>query len=136
MKIGQKTEEQSYQLKNKVMRSLLLILAMSPALAAVLIVGLLLVAGVIGYLTAWFYAKSVYTPVIKKLEDEKAQLSHEISGLKSDIDKLEGKIKEFGKKVDELEKEVAEREKEVSEKVTMINQIEAELKDLRQKSKV
>ena len=49
---------------------------------------------------------------------------------------LEGKIKEFGKKVDELEKEVAEREKEVSEKVTTINQIEAELKNLREKSKV
>lgn len=111
-------------------------MAMSPALAAVLIVGLLLIAGVIGYLTAWFYAKSVYTPVIKKLEDEKAQLNHEISGLKSDIGKLEGKIKEFGKKVDELEKEVAEREKEVSEKVTTINQIEAELKNLREKSKV
>jgi len=136
MKIGQKTEEQSYQLKNKTMKSLLLILAMSPALAAVLIVALLLVAGLIGYLTAWFYAKSVYTPVIKKLEDEKAQLNHEISGLKREIGKLEGNIKELGEKLEELEKEVAEREKEVSEKVTIINQIEGELKSLKEKPKV
>jgi peptidoglycan hydrolase CwlO-like protein len=136
MKIGRKTEEQSYQLKNKIMKSLLLILAMSPALAAVLIVVLLLVAGVIGYITAWFYAKSVYTPVIKKLEDEKAQLNHEISGLKSEIGKLEDKIKDLDIKVDELEKEVADREKEVSEKVTIINQIERELKGLKEKPKV
>jgi peptidoglycan hydrolase CwlO-like protein len=90
---------------------------MSPALAAVLTIALLLVAGLIGYLTAWFYAKSVYTPVIKKLEDEKAQLNHEITGLKSDIEKLEGKVKELDRKVEDLEKEVADREKEVQGKI-------------------
>ena len=52
---------------------------MSVAASVVLIVILLLVAGLIGYLTAWYYAKSVYTPVIKKLEDEKIQLNREIA---------------------------------------------------------
>ena len=50
------------------MNTLLILQVMSVAAAVILIIVLLLVAGLIGYLTAWYYARSVYTPVIKKLE--------------------------------------------------------------------
>jgi chromosome segregation ATPase len=118
------------------METLLLISAMSVTAATILIVALLLVAGLIGYLTAWFYAKSVYTPVIKKLEDEKVQLNLEISGLKEEIAILKARISDLNKKVDELDKDVSEREKEISGKADIIAGMERELKELREKIKV
>jgi chromosome segregation ATPase len=113
------------------MESLLLISAMSVTTATIMIVALLLVAGLIGYLTAWFYARSVYTPVIKKLEDEKVQLNLEISGLREEITILKTRVSDLGKKVEELEMEVSEREKEISGKVDIIAGMEKELKELR-----
>jgi peptidoglycan hydrolase CwlO-like protein len=109
---------------------------MSVAAAVILIIALLLVAGLIGYLTAWYYAKSVYTPVIKKLEDEKVQLNREIAGLKDDISKLKSKIEDLNKKVDDLDKDVSEREVEISKKNDIIAGLETELNTLRKKLKV
>ncbi len=118
------------------MKTILLFQAMSLTAAVVLTIALLLVAGLIGYLTAWFYAKSVYTPIIKKLEDEKAQLNREIAGLKDDIMKLKGKIEELDKKVDDLDKDVSEKEREISKKVDIITALETELSELKKKVKV
>lgn len=53
------------------MKPLFILLAQSVTGSVIEIVLLLLVAGLIGYFTAWFYAKSVYTPIIKGLEEEK-----------------------------------------------------------------
>ena len=64
------------------MTQLFIQLAQSVTGAVITIVGLLLVAAIIGYLTAWYYAKSVYTPKIKALEDENAGLRREIDSLK------------------------------------------------------
>ncbi len=86
-------------------------LAMSVAGAVILIIALLLVAAVIGVVTTWFYAKSVYTPVIKKLEDEKANLQREVSGLKDDVRRLEREIDGCKTKIGELEKELSEKKK-------------------------
>lgn len=108
---------------------------MSVGASAALIIALLLVAGLIGYLTAWYYAKSVYTPVIKKLEEEKAQLNREISGLKEDIAALKSKIVDLDKKIDDLDKDVSEKEREISKKVDIITGLENELKELRKKVK-
>ena len=55
------------------MTQLFILLAQSVTGAVITIIALLLVAVIIGYFTAWFYAKSVYTPVIKGLEAEKAE---------------------------------------------------------------
>ncbi len=110
------------------MKSILLISAMSVTAATVLSIALLLVAGLIGYLTAWYYARSVYTPVIKGLEDDKAQLNREISGLKEDIRKLNGKIENLNSKIEGLEKEVAEIEKVVAEKETIIMELTKKVK--------
>ncbi len=105
------------------MGSLIIFQIMSVTAAVILIIALLVVAGLIGYLTAWFYAKSVYTPVIRKLEDEKVQLGREISELKEDIGKLEKKISGLNEKISGLEKEVADREKEISDKVNEIQEL-------------
>lgn len=118
------------------MNTLLILQVMSVAAAVILIIALLLVAGLIGYLTAWYYAKSVYTPVIKKLEDEKVQLNREIAGLKDDISKLKSKIEDLNKKVDDLDKDVSEREVEISKKNDIIAGLETELNTLRKKLKV
>ena len=81
-------------------------LSLSVTGAVIVTVLLLLVAGVIGYLTAWFYAKSVYTPIIKDLEEENAELAREVSGLKDNISQLNGKISK-------IEEELAKKDKEI-----------------------
>jgi peptidoglycan hydrolase CwlO-like protein len=118
------------------MNSLVILQIMSVAASTILIIALLLVAGLIGYLSAWYYAKSVYTPVIKKLEDEKVQLNREIAGLKEDIIKLKGKIEDLSKKVDDLDKDVSEKEREISKKVDAIAVLENEIEELKKKLKV
>jgi peptidoglycan hydrolase CwlO-like protein len=81
--------------------------------AVITIVALLLVALIIGYFTAWYYAKSVYTPVIKNLESEKAELIKQIAGLKEDIIKLTAKVEKQSDKIGRLEEELVQKEKEI-----------------------
>jgi peptidoglycan hydrolase CwlO-like protein len=83
--------------------------------AVIFIVALLLVAVIIGYFTSWFYAKSVYTPVIKGLEAEKAELIKQVAGLKEDIVKLNGKVDTMNDKIGKLEEEIAEKDKELKQ---------------------
>jgi len=92
-------------------------LAQSVTGAVIFIVLLLLVAAIIGYLTAWFYAKSIYKPIIKGLEDDKtglnkevdnlkarnAELNKKVSGLEDDINKLNDKIGILNEKIAKLE---------------------------------
>lgn len=90
-----------------------IILAQSVAGAVITIVALLIVAAIIGYLTAWFYAKSVYTPIIRKLEDEKADLLKQVAALKGDVSRLNNKVDELNGKITRLEEEAARKEKEI-----------------------
>jgi peptidoglycan hydrolase CwlO-like protein len=92
-----------------------ILLAQSVAGAVITIVVLLLVAGTIGYLTAWYYAKSVYTPIIKKLEEEKADLQKQVAGLKEDVSRLNHKVEELNGKIARLEEEGARKDKELRE---------------------
>lgn len=117
------------------MKSFLLLQVMSVPAAVVLIIALLLVAGLIGYLTAWFYAKSVYTPVIRGLEEDKIKLNGEISGLREDISKLNLKVENLNRKVDELEVEISEKERQISEKVNLITEKDGEISSLKKKVK-
>lgn len=87
----------------------------SVAGAVITIVAILLVAAVIGYLTAWFYAKSVYKPIIKGLEEEKQNLQNQVAGLKEDITKLNGSINELNEKVAKLEEEAKKKDEEIRE---------------------
>jgi peptidoglycan hydrolase CwlO-like protein len=97
------------------MTQLFIILAHSVTGAVITIIALLLVAAIIGYLTAWFYAKSVYTPIIKGLEAEKADLLKQVAGLKDDISKLNKKVEDLNGKISNLEAEAAKKEKEIKE---------------------
>ena len=95
------------------MTPLFIQLAQSVTGAVVSIIALLLVAVIIGYLTAWFYAKSVYTPIIKGLESDKAELKNQVAGLKEDNAKLSGKIDKLNEKIEKLEEEISEKDKEI-----------------------
>jgi len=95
------------------MTPLFIQLAQSVTGAVVSIIALLLVAVIIGYLTAWFYAKSVYTPIIKGLESDKAELNNQVAGLKEDNAKLSGKIDKLNEKIEKLEEEISEKDKEI-----------------------
>jgi peptidoglycan hydrolase CwlO-like protein len=95
------------------MKPLYIILTQSNTGAVILILALLLVAGIIGYFTAWYYAKSVYTPVIKGLEADKVELNRQIAGLKDDIGKLNGKVDKLNEKINKLDEEIAEKDKEI-----------------------
>jgi peptidoglycan hydrolase CwlO-like protein len=77
------------------------------------IIALLLVAAIIGYFTSWYYAKSIYTPVIKGLEADKAGLIKEVDGLKDDIKKLEGKIDNLTGQIASLEEKITAKDKEL-----------------------
>ena len=81
--------------------------------AVITIVTLLLVAVIIGYFTAWFYAKSIYTPVIKGLESDKAGLNNQVAGLKDDVGKLTSRVEKLNDKIVRLEEESAEKDKEI-----------------------
>jgi peptidoglycan hydrolase CwlO-like protein len=97
------------------MTPLLILLTQSKTGAVIFIVALLLVAAIIGYLTAWFYAKSVYTPIIKGLEAEKADLQKQVAGLKDDVKRLNGKVDELNGTIGKLEEQITAREKEIKE---------------------
>ena len=84
------------------MTQLLIPLTQSVTGAVITIIALLLVATVIGYVTAWFYAKSVFTPIIKGLEEEKADLSAEVTGLTDDKRELDKEIEPLSKKIKEF----------------------------------
>jgi peptidoglycan hydrolase CwlO-like protein len=92
-----------------------ILLVQSVTGAVITIVALLLVAAIIGYLTAWFYAKSVYTPIIKKLEEEKADLQQQVAGLKDDIRKLNKEIDGLNEKIKGLEKTIGEKDKTIAD---------------------
>ena len=81
--------------------------------AVITIVALLLVAVIIGYFTAWLYARSVYTPVIKGLETDKAGLIKQVAGLNDDINKLTGEIEKLNDKIGKLEEELIKKDNEI-----------------------
>jgi peptidoglycan hydrolase CwlO-like protein len=96
------------------MNAQFILLTQSVTGAVIEIILLLIGAALIGFLTAWFYQKHFYTPIIKKLEDEKADLNNQITGLKSDIRKLNEKVLGLENSLTEKDKILAEKEKEIA----------------------
>lgn len=113
-----------------------ILIAQSVTGAVITIIGLLLVAGIIGYLTAWFYAKSVYVPVIKGLQADKEQLTSQVESLsrkvellnkqvedqKSEISKLNVTLEEKNSRIVSLEKEVADMDAELKKIMKPVKQ--------------
>jgi peptidoglycan hydrolase CwlO-like protein len=83
--------------------------------AVIEIILLLIGACLIGFLTAWFYQKSYYTPIIKKLEAEKEELNRRIDGLNKDIAGLKNDITGLNTKISGLEKTIGEKDREIAE---------------------
>ncbi|HLN54832.1 MAG TPA: hypothetical protein VK207_02505 [Bacteroidales bacterium] len=93
--------------------------------AVITIVALLLVAAVIGYLSAWFYSKSIYTPIVKGLQKDKEDLTTQVEHLnrqvevmKGEIIKLNDSIEKQGEKIKTLEAEIEEKNKEIKKILT------------------
>jgi chromosome segregation ATPase len=83
--------------------------------AVVEIILLLIGAAIIGFLTAWYYQKHHYTPIIKQLEDEKADLIRQANGLRDDIKKLNENIVGLEKSLTEKVREITDLKKEIAD---------------------
>jgi uncharacterized protein YegP (UPF0339 family) len=79
------------------------------------IVALELAAAIIGFLIAWYYAKSVYTPVIKGLEADNTALNKRAGKLTDEISSLDEKVSKLSEKIGKLEIDLAEKDKEIFE---------------------
>jgi len=109
------------------MTQLFVQLAQSVTGNVIIIVALNLVAAVIGYFTAWLYAKSISTPVIKGLEadkvtlnkqvetlnDEISNLNEKVNKLKDETSKLNEKVSNLNEKIGNLEEEIVKKDKEI-----------------------
>jgi len=74
------------------------ILAQTLAGTIIEIIVLLLVAGLIGYFTSYFYYRSIYRKKIHKLEGDLKDLQIKNDGLLDQIDKLNKELAEKEKK--------------------------------------
>ena len=90
-----------------------ILLTQSVTGAVVEIILLVLGAAIIGFLTAWFYQKSYFTPIIQKLEVEKAELNKRIDGLNNDIAGLKNDISGLKTKTEGLEKTIQAKNTEI-----------------------
>lgn len=86
------------------MTTLISILAQTSTGAIIQIIILLLVAGLIAYLTAYFYYKPIYLRKIEALEDEKKDLQRQVSGLQNDLSDLVKEVAELKKKLEPKKK--------------------------------
>jgi predicted flap endonuclease-1-like 5' DNA nuclease len=84
------------------MSTLLILLVQSKGVATIEIILMLLVAAIIGYVTAWLYYKSVYEKRIKVIESEKHELNNRIVNLDADIFNLKECLGEKDVEIEQL----------------------------------
>jgi uncharacterized protein len=95
------------------MNQLFLQLVQSVTGHVVTIVLLDLAAAIIGFVIAWLYAKSVYTPIIKGLEEDKKKLNAEISQLNGEVTGLKARTDELNVKISGLEAAIEKKGTEI-----------------------
>jgi uncharacterized protein len=95
------------------MNQLFLQLAQTVTGNVITIVALETVAAIIGFVVAWFYAKSVYTPKIRGLEADTAGLNVQVAGLTNEYGILKDKIAGMNEKIAILETEALDKENEI-----------------------
>jgi uncharacterized protein YlxW (UPF0749 family) len=86
------------------MITLISLVAQTKTGAIVEIIILLLIAGLIAYLTAYYYYKPIYLKKIALLEDEKDSLNKKVNSLDAEISQLENKIIKMEKEAKEKNK--------------------------------
>ena len=74
------------------MNAIIILLGESKLSATIEILFLLIVAGVIGYITAWLYQKSTYSVRIKVIESEKNKLIKELRSAENENDNLQNAL--------------------------------------------
>jgi len=114
------------------MTQLFVQLAQSVAGNVITIVALNIVAAAIGYFTAWLYAKSVYTPVIKGLEADKVTLNKQVATLNDEISNLKVEVKKFKDETNNLNEKVNKLNDEISnlnEKVKKLSEKNSKLEE-------
>ncbi|MBI9069199.1 MAG: hypothetical protein JEZ09_18020 [Salinivirgaceae bacterium] len=88
------------------MNYLLIFLTQSKMAASFEIIAMLLVAAIIGFVTAWLYYKSVYVKQIEYNEAEIDKLKKQISALEADKNSLQKTFNEKDKEIIQLTKDV------------------------------
>jgi predicted flap endonuclease-1-like 5' DNA nuclease len=88
------------------MNTLFILLVQTKISATIEILFLLLIAAIIGYITAWLYYKSIYVPRIKTIESEKDELKKDIVALKAENSNLHKKLQENDIEIKDLILEV------------------------------
>jgi predicted flap endonuclease-1-like 5' DNA nuclease len=88
------------------MSLLIILLAQTKGEAIIEILSLLIIAAIIGYLTAWLYYKSVYVRRIKIIESEKDELKKHIVNLNAENSNLHISLDEKNHETEHLIKEV------------------------------
>jgi len=88
------------------MSTLIILLAQTKIISSIEILSLLLVAAIIGYVTAWLYYKAIYVRKIKAIEAEKDELKNQIVILKTDKSNLQKNLGEKDNEIQYLNKEV------------------------------
>lgn len=95
------------------MNTQLILIVQSASSVMMEIALLLLGAALIGFFTAWYYQKSVFTPIINRLESEKEELNKKIVGLNSEISGLKTDLNGLKSKIGELENTITDKNKEI-----------------------
>ncbi len=88
------------------MSALGILLVQTKSGATIEILSFLLVAAIIGYITAWLYYKSIYVRRIKVIQSEKDELNKEIAKLYEDKSRLNISLNEKDKEIKNLILEV------------------------------
>jgi uncharacterized protein len=79
------------------------------------IAALEIVAATVGFITAWVYARSITTPIIKGLEADKVDLNKQVAALMIDLNRLNEKISNLTERVGNLKGDIAEKDKEIKD---------------------
>jgi predicted flap endonuclease-1-like 5' DNA nuclease len=72
----------------------LILLMQTKSEATIEILSLLLIAGIIGFVTAWFYSKSIYAKRLVTIESDMDQLRTHITNLNNDKNNLQKRLQE------------------------------------------
>lgn len=89
------------------METLVIFLAQLKTAAIIEIILLLLVAAIIGFVTAWLYYRSICRKKIDVLESEKEQLNKQIVKLNEDNSNLKKSLREKENEIDRLTEEMS-----------------------------
>ena len=88
------------------MNSLLILATQSKSVATLEILSLLLVAAIIGYITAWLYYRSIFKGRMKAIVSEKDELNHQINQLNTEKSNLHKSLHERNIELEQSVREV------------------------------